>query len=99
MCGGLYTGGGGGLIGGEIGYEFSWFKNNKSSTIKDMETLSTKVNCACVITLQAKFQPPLIKGERRHSFLVGLYSMMKYKIWVSNVKVFIVFDYSQGRQK
>ena len=36
-------------------YEFSWFNNNNSATIKEMKHLSTKMNCTGLITPQTKY--------------------------------------------
>ena len=46
---------------------------NNSSTIKDKKNLSTKMNYTGLITLLAKFQPPL---------LVNSYSILKYETLV-----------------
>ena len=36
-------------------YEFSWFDDNNSATIKDMKNLCTKMNHTGLITPQRKF--------------------------------------------
>ena len=46
-------------------HEFSWFDNNNSATIKDMENLSTKMNCNGLMTSQTKFQSSLMKDKRK----------------------------------
>ena len=66
-------------------YEFSWFNNNNSATIKDMKNLSIKMNYTGLITPQTKFQSPSMKDKRKHSFLVSSYSIVKYKTLVPNI--------------
>ena len=66
-------------------HRFSWFNNNNSSTIKDIKNLSTEINSTDLITLQAKFQLSSVKGERKRSFLVSSYSIVKYETLVPNI--------------
>ena len=44
-----------------------------------MKNLPTKINYSGLITPQIKFQPAPMKGERKYSFLVSSYSIVKYK--------------------
>ena len=48
-------------------------------------TRSTKMNFTGLITSQTVFLPPSLKDERKHSFLVSLYSIMKYETLVPNI--------------
>ena len=66
-------------------YKFSWFNNNNSLTIEDVKNLSTKMNYTDLKTPQTKFQPPKLKGKRKHSFLVSSYSIVKYETLVPNI--------------
>ena len=62
-------------------YEISWFNKNNSSTIKiwKYENPSTKMNYTGLISPQTKLQTPPMKGERKHSFLVSSYGIVKYE--------------------
>ena len=66
-------------------YKFSWFNKNNSSTVEHMKNLSTKMNSTRLITSQIKFQAPPVKDERKHSFLVSLYSIVEYETLVPNI--------------
>ena len=44
-----------------------------------------QINYTGPITPQTKFQPPPMKDERKHSFLVSSYRIMKYETLVSNI--------------
>ena len=44
-----------------------------------MKNLSTKISYTGLITPLTKFQPPALKDERKHLFLVISYSIMKYE--------------------
>ena len=66
-------------------YEFSWFNNNNSATIKDRKNLSTKMNYTGLITPQTKFQFLQMKDKRKHSLLVSLYRIVKDKTLVPNI--------------
>ena len=68
-----------------ITYEFFSFTKNNSSTFNDVKNLSTEMNYTCLVTPQTKFQPPPLKGERKHSFLVSSYSIGKYETLVPNI--------------
>ena len=65
--------------------EFSWFNKNNSSANEGMKNLSTTMNYTGLITPQTKFQPPSMKDVRKHSFLVSLYSIVKYETLVPNI--------------
>ena len=66
-------------------YEFSLFNKNNSSATKDMKNLSARMNYTVLLTLQTKFQPPPMKDERKRSFLVSWYSIVKYETLVPNM--------------
>ena len=59
-------------------YEISWFNKNNSSAIKIWK-YATKMNYTGLISPQTKLQTPPMKGERKHSFLVSSYGIVKYE--------------------
>ena len=66
-----------------VTYEFSWFNNNNSATIKDMKNLfKNELYWADNPTDKISATPPM-KDKRKYSFLVSLYS--KYKTLVPNI--------------
>ena len=64
---------------------FSWFNKNNSSTAKDIKNLSTKLNWSDSPTDKVLATP--LEDERKHSFLVSSYSIVKYDTLVLHILI------------